>query len=80
MLEDADLLGDPGKRTSGTFDPDWIPAFKKGIDGVIMVAGYSHNGVEGHLAEALSLLRGSITEVVNIFGHVRPGEEDGHEQ
>ena len=82
MFKDAADLGDPGtaSSTKDKFDPDWIPAFKQEIDGVIMVAGHSYRGVEEHLAEILAILFGTIKEVINIFGHVRPGKEDGHEQ
>lgn len=82
MLPDAQPLGDPGKVGSDgkTFDPDWAPAFKKGnIDGVLVVGGDSYHSVNKALAAALATLRHTVSEVFNIFGHTRPGKEDGHE-
>lgn len=82
MLPDAQSLGDPGRVAADgkTFDPAWIPAFKTGrIDGVLVVAGDSHHSVTRALDEALSTLHHTVGEVANIFGHTRPGKEDGHE-
>ncbi|KAJ4413964.1 dye-decolorizing heme-containing peroxidase [Gnomoniopsis sp. IMI 355080] len=81
MLPDAQQLGDAGKLSSdGKFDPSWAPEFKQGnIDGVILVAGDSQNSVDKALTKALSVLRNTVSEVINIFGHSRPGKEDGHE-
>lgn len=82
MLPDAKLLGDTGKLNSDgkTFDPNWTREFKNGdIDGVLLIAGDSQRSVNQALAEALSVLKHTVSEVINIFGHVRPGAEDGHE-
>ena len=39
MLVDAQKLGDTGKSgADGTFDPAWTEAFKKAIDGIILVS------------------------------------------
>lgn len=82
MLSDAKSLGDIGKLDSDgqTFDPDWNPEFKNAhIDGVLLIAGDSYHSVEKALSEALSVLRNTVSEIIKIFGHVRPGKEDGHE-
>lgn len=81
MLPDSQSLGDPGKVTSdGKFEPEWMPAFKKGhIDGVLVIAGDSHHSVTKALDKALSTLHHTVSEVINTFGHTRPGKEDGHE-
>lgn len=82
MLPDAKPLGDAGKVGSdgNTFEPNWIPEFKKGnIDGVILVAGDSQPSVTVALGKALAVLKDTVSEVINIAGHTRPGKEDGHE-
>lgn len=82
MLPDAQALGDHGKMSSDstTFEPDWIPEFKRGdIDGVLVIAGDGNHSVTKALTEALSILRHTVSEVINISGHTRPGKEDGHE-
>lgn len=82
MLPDAKDLGDAGKLSSDgkSFDPSWTREFKDGhIDGVILVAGDSQDSVDKALSKALSVLRHTVSEVINMFGHSRPGKEDGHE-
>lgn len=38
QLAHAEALGDSGtKANDGTFDPSWLPAFKKGVDGLLFV-------------------------------------------
>ena len=83
MLKDAKDLGDPGTATADT--PDWVPAFKQGVDGMILVSGESHQTVADKLAEIEKIfLVGShdatIHEALRIVGDVRPGKEKGHEQ
>ena len=89
MLADAPNLGDQGtKSASGVVDPnnpDWIPAFKQDIDGMIMVAGDCHATVTEKLAEIEKTFlvggpNATIHEVIRIVGDVRPGAEKGHEQ
>ncbi|KAG9765642.1 hypothetical protein KCU73_g334, partial [Aureobasidium melanogenum] len=46
MLADAQNLGDTGSTTASRFEPDWIPEFKKQMDGVILVAGDGHRTVD----------------------------------
>jgi hypothetical protein len=70
MLSDAQNLGDDISQ--------WIPEFKKDIDGVLLVAGHSYHGVLSHLHEILDILQ--VKEVYHITGKVRPGKEAGHEQ
>ena len=83
MLHDAQDLGDPGTATDDT--PDWIPAFKHGVDGMILVTGECHQTVAEKLAEVerIFLVGGpyaTIHETLRITGDVRPGREKGHEQ
>ena len=83
MLKDAKNLGDPGTANDDT--PDWAPAFKHGVDGMILVAGESHQTVAAQLAEVESIFlarapHATIHEVIRISGDVRPGKEKGHEQ
>ena len=83
MLKDAKDLGDPGTATDDT--PDWVPAFKHGVDGMILVSGESHHTVAEKLAgvERIFLVgahSATIHEAIRIVGHVRPGKEKGHEQ
>lgn len=82
MIQDAQELGDSGKAASNgkPFAPDWTPAFKKGdIDGVILVAGDSQEGVKKTLEAVVSKFHDTIDSVITISGHTRPGKEDGHE-
>ena len=86
MLAGAAALGDPGTNSpSGTFSPNWIPAFKHDIHGVILIAGDSHKTVDEKLAQIESIFRvgahhALIHEVYRTVGDVRPGKEKGHEQ
>ncbi|MCJ1393012.1 hypothetical protein MMC18_005884 [Xylographa bjoerkii] len=82
MLADAATLGDPGSTSPS--GPDWIPAFKQHIHGMILVSGDSHKTVTEKLAEVKDIFSvGShdaiIHEVIHIVGRVRPGKEKGHE-
>lgn len=83
MLADAPNLGDPSTGTDDT--PDWVPAFKHGVDGMFLATGESHQTV----AEKISLVESifsvgahsaTIHETLRITGDVRPGKEKGHEQ
>lgn len=83
MLKDAPDLGDPGTGTADT--PDWVPAFKNGVDGMILVSGESHFTVAEKLAEIERIFlvgahSATIHEALRIVGDVRPGKEKGHEQ
>lgn len=82
MLADAPTLGDPGTATSDS--PDWVPAFKQGVDGMILVSGESHQTVAETLAEIERIFFvgahcATIHEALRIVGDVRPGKEKGHE-
>ena len=85
MLEDAlKNLGDP-LTTATPKSPDWVPAFKHGVDGMILVSGESHATVAEKLAEIEKILfvgtpSATIHEALRIVGDVRPGNEKGHEQ
>ena len=83
MLADAKNLGDPGTTTADT--PDWVPAFKHGVDGMILVSGESHGTVADTLAQIENIFSvgthfATIHEALRIVGDVRPGKEKGHEQ
>ena len=83
MHADAQNLGDPGTASANT--TDWVPAFKYGVDGMIIVSGECHETVDDKLAEIERIfLVGShyatIHEALRIVGDVRPGKEKGHEQ
>lgn len=84
MLTDAKKnLGDP--LTANDDTPDWNPAFKHGVDGMVLVAGESRQTVAAQLAEVERIFlagapHATIHEVIRIVGDVRPGKEKGHEQ
>ena len=85
MLADAQDLGDKGSTVSNNFVPDWVPAFKQEIDGLILVSGESHLTVEEKLLEIerifqIGTFNASIHKMISIVGDVRPGKEKGHEQ
>ena len=85
MLADAQSLGDKGTTSSGTFDPDWDPAFKNGVHGVILITGDCHPTVSETLREIEKIFsvrapNALIHEVKRLVGDVRPGSEKGHEQ
>ena len=86
MLAQAEALGDKGtKPASGTFDPDWLPAFKKEIHGLILVTGDCHQTVNTTMSEIKKIFsvgtpNAVIHEVLHLVGDVRPGKEKGHEQ
>ena len=85
MLKDATtLLGDP-EIIATPHSPDWVPAFKNGVDGMILVSGESHGTVAKKLAEIESIFfvgapSATMYEAIRIVGDLRPGKEKGHEQ
>lgn len=86
MLADAQTLGDQGTTSSsGVFTPDWIPAFKHDIHGLLMVSGERNETVEEKLEDIRKIFSvgahdATMHEVLSIVGDVRPGKEAGHEQ
>lgn len=86
MLAGAQALGDQGATSStGVFSPDWDPAFKNDIHGLIQVTGECHATVGEKLAEIKKLFRvggydALIYQVFQVVGDVRPGKEKAHEQ
>lgn len=83
QLADALALGDQGSTVNGKFVPDWIPAFKNAIHGVMIFSGDKQASVDKTLAEVSAILRvgahdATIHEVLKVVGAVRP--ENGHEQ
>jgi len=73
MFADAPSLGD-------TVDK-WKPEFtKKTIDGVIIVGGDSPATIAVEVGKARAVLGNSIKSVTSAAGHVRPKDQDGHEQ
>ncbi|KAF8596577.1 Dyp-type peroxidase [Ceratobasidium sp. AG-I] len=79
QLHQAEILGDDGVKTSTGFDPHWEPAFKDGVDGVLLIAGDSWKSVNATVAAALHTLGTSVKVVYRLKGSVRPGEEKGKE-
>ena len=84
MLADALDLGDP-PTTADPKSPDWVPAFKHGVDGMVLVSGECHATVAEKLAEIEKIFfvgtpSATIHEALRIVGDVRPGDEKGHEQ
>lgn len=85
MLADAQDLGDMGSTSASGFKPDWIPEFKKQMDGVILVAGDGHRTVNQQIQNIRTIFSighpdASVDIVLNLSGDVRPGAESGHEQ
>lgn len=86
MLADAANLGDPGTTdSSGNFNPDWLPAFKKGIDGLILISGDSHASTHETMLKINKIFgvgrhNSTLHIVKEVVGDVRPGKESGHEQ
>ncbi|KAI0399119.1 Dyp-type peroxidase [Xylaria palmicola] len=72
MLKDAPELGD---KT----EVDWDPKFKKDIHGVIIVTANSKAILDATLAGIKVIFLATIIDVKTLFGHTRPGPEDGHE-
>lgn len=85
MLLGAKALGDKGTQSPTGFIPDWDPAFKEEIHGLILVTGECHASVDSKLEEIKQIFsvgahNTSIHEVFRTTGDVRPGAEKGHEQ
>jgi len=79
QLADAANLGDTGTTDANGFNPNWLPAFKSEIDGVILVAGDCSASVQEGLSNVEHVLGKSIQKVLKVEGNVRPGKEKGHE-
>lgn len=85
MLADAENLGDKGTKSSGAFDPEWVPEFKKEIHGVILVTGDNRTTVKERLEEIMDIFSvgeedATIHKVLSLVGDVRPGALSAHEQ
>lgn len=86
QLNGAQALGDPGAPdASGKFVPNWIPAFKNTIHGVLIISGDSELTVAASHALVAGIfnigaLHATLHEVLTLKGNVRPGAEKGHEQ
>ncbi|KAF8480542.1 Dyp-type peroxidase [Gautieria morchelliformis] len=87
LLGLTDNLGDPA-FTAGQFQhaqqlgdnvPDWLPAFKGDMHGIILIAGDCEASVLATEAKLLLLLGHTIKQVFKVNGVVRPGAEKGHE-
>lgn len=77
QLSDATNLGDQ--------IPNWLPAFKNGVDGVLIVAGDSQDTIDPQLSQIEQIFgvgtpQATITEVFRVTGNVRPDDQKGHEQ
>ena len=85
QVADAENLADPGSKVSGKFVPNWVPAFKNPVHGVLIISGDSQISVDRKLAEVEAILRvgkhdATIHEILRTVGVVRPGNQKGHEQ
>ncbi len=85
QLVDAQNLGDPGTTTAGKFTPNWVPAFKNPVHGLIIISGDGQDTVNKILAQVEAILQvgkqdAAIHEVLKVIGVVRPGDQKGHEQ
>ncbi|TFK38587.1 hypothetical protein BDQ12DRAFT_631188 [Crucibulum laeve] len=76
---DAANLGDKGTGSGDNFVPDWEPAFKEEIHGVILVAGDSHTSVNKQLWQIEEIFGDSIYKVTAVRGDARPGDLSAHE-
>ncbi|KAH8094516.1 peroxidase TAP [Cristinia sonorae] len=84
QLANAQGLGDKGSTIGGKFEPNWIPAFKNAVHGVIVISGDCQSTVDERLADAARILKlsahnGNCHEVLRLDGSARPGDEKGHE-
>ncbi|KAH8102235.1 Dyp-type peroxidase [Cristinia sonorae] len=84
QLKGAEALGDSGSTVNGVFQPNWVPAFKNPIHGVIIVSGDSHATVEERLLDTKNTLKlspqgGTCHEIIRLNGAVRPDDQKGHE-
>jgi len=84
QLADSQSLGDPGTGSGNTFQPNWLPEFKKQLHGIFVFTGDNHDRADQKKAQVLKIFgipgpKPSITIVTSITGDVRPGKEAGHE-
>ncbi|KAL0565547.1 hypothetical protein V5O48_016475 [Marasmius crinis-equi] len=69
---DAVSFGDPGTVL-------WREPYRKGIHGIIQVAGKEMAGIEGAWENIKSIFGDSISEVHKLHAHARPGAGKGRE-
>ncbi|RDX44006.1 Dyp-type peroxidase [Lentinus brumalis] len=85
QFADSATLADPGSTdANGNFVPNWIPAFKNPIHGVVLVSGDSELTVTATQAIVNGIFNigahnATMHEVLTIKGQVRPKDEKGHE-
>ncbi|KAI0364308.1 Dyp-type peroxidase [Pilatotrama ljubarskyi] len=84
QFNDAPTLGDQGTNVNGKFVPDWIPAFKSTIHGVILISGDSDVTITATRLAIEAIFNfgahnAALHEVITLKGTVRPGAEKGHE-
>ncbi|KAI0706756.1 hypothetical protein C8T65DRAFT_651892 [Cerioporus squamosus] len=85
QFADAATLGDPGSTDAkNNFIPNWIPAFKNPIHGVVLVSGDSELTVTATQAIVNGIFNigahnATMHEILTIKGKVRPNAESGHE-
>ncbi|KLO19160.1 Dyp-type peroxidase [Schizopora paradoxa] len=78
--KDAHNLGDTFiTDSSGQSVPDWLPAFKSGVDGVILIGGDSLPSIFEQKNKVEHILGNTIHEALVVEGQARPGKEKGHE-
>ncbi|EJF56508.1 Dyp-type peroxidase [Dichomitus squalens LYAD-421 SS1] len=84
QLKDSQNLGDAGTTDAqGNFTPDWLPAFKNQIHGLIIISGDSELTVSATQATVMAIfnigVHITLHEITTLKGVVRPGAEKGHE-
>ncbi|OJT05279.1 Peroxidase 2 [Trametes pubescens] len=85
--DDAQALGDPGAFSGFPirhFTPSWDAAFRNKTHGMIIVAGDSNETVaetRQRVEQCFNVggFNATISEVITLGGHVRPGDQRGHE-
>lgn len=65
--------------------PNWLPVFKDGVHGVLVIAGDSQDTIDATLSDVERILglgteQATIREVFRVTGNVRPDLQRGHEQ
>lgn len=81
----GDILFDVGQQATASALGDdinnWVPQFlDQVIHGVFLLASDTDDNINNELANILSILGTSITEVYRLAAAARPGDQQGHER
>ena len=81
---DSNDLGDP-RDPSKSYEPNWIPEFKKQIDSVILITEDSVQRINERVQRAENILginteQASVQQIIAFDGAVRPEPYKGYEQ